>query len=767
MTSERHRLLAILWLAIVLAFAVALLLIWPRATLNSSVMSLLPALDSQRVPAAIERGFTQRLDRQLVWLVRAPDKATGSEVATDWLQRVRGIVGIGEVEGPLDDRWQQRWGLFAWQHRNALVDSATRARLQQGAQAQADWILSQLYSAFAGVGRQELQRDPLLLVRSAQLALQQQGNRLILQNGWLVAKDDSGASWYFLHAELNAPPDDMQRAHRIADALRLAQQQLQQRWPGAQLLTRGSLFFSDFASQQAQHDITRLGTGTVVGVLLLVFLVFRSLRPLLLCVLSVSIGALVGLVATLLLFGEMHLMTLVMSISITGISADYTLYYLTERRVHGADLSPLESLGKVARALLLALATTVMAYLIMLLAPFPGLRQLAVFAAAGLTASCLTVVCWYPLLVKGLPVRPLPYVALMGRWLVAWRRKPALRLGLPLAVLVVSAIGWSRLHINDDISQLQALPPALLAQDRQVASLTGQQGDQRWFLVSAAQPQEALQRLEQLTPLLQQAQQKRWLASYRLLPLPSLAQQQRSLALLRQQAPQVASLLQQAGISIGKPDLSAMTLMPQAWLAAPNSSGWRLLWLSLKDGRSAVLVPVSGVGNSAALAGLAQQVPGVAWIDRKASFDKLFGFYRQLLCGLLLAALGAIGLSYLIRLGVRQGMLSMVPSCLSLAAGLAALGYSGQPLNLFSLLALVLVLGIGINYTLFFSNPRGTPLTSLLAVTLAMTTTLLTLGMLVFSQTAAIAGFGLVLCCGIMTAWLLAPLAIPGKRRKP
>ncbi len=67
-----------------------------------------------------------------------------------------------------------------------------------------------------------------------------------------------------------------------------------------------------------------------------------------------------------------------------------------------------------------------------------------------------------------------------------------------------------------------------------------------------------------------------------------------------------------------------------------------------------------------------------------------------------------------------------------------------QSVNLFSLLALVLVLGIGINYTLFFSNPRGTPLTSMLAITLAMMTTLLTLGMLVFSTTRPSAA--LVLC---------------------
>ena len=121
----------------------------------------------------------------------------------------------------------------------------------------------------------------------------------------------------------------------------------------------------------------------------------------------------------------------------------------------------------------------------------------------------------------------------------------------------------------------------------------------------------------------------------------------------------------------------------------------------------------------------------------------------------------AIAVSYMLRLGVKRGLLNVVPSLLSLGGGLAALAFSGHDLNLFSLLALVLVLGIGINYTLFFSNPRGTPLTSMLAVSVALLTTLLTLGMLVFSQTQAISSFGIVLSCGIFCAFLTAPLAMP------
>lgn len=90
----------------------------------------------------------------------------------------------------------------------------------------------------------------------------------------------------------------------------------------------------------------------MLGVILLIVAVFRSLRPLLLCLISIGIGALAGTVVTLLIFGELHLMTLVMSMSIIGISADYTLYYLTERMVHGAETSPWQSLAKVRNALL-------------------------------------------------------------------------------------------------------------------------------------------------------------------------------------------------------------------------------------------------------------------------------------------------------------------------------------------------------------------------------------------------------------------------------
>ncbi|CRH36230.1 Hypothetical membrane protein {ECO:0000313/EMBL:BAK13780.1} [Pantoea ananatis] len=756
---------ALLWGLVCLLMLLVLLTLLPQARLNSSVLAMLPKQALGAIPPALNDGFMQRLDRQLVWLV-SPGKQADPQVARDWLTRLQRSGALAEVKGPMDARSQQAWGTFFWQHRNGMIDSETRQRLQNGGEAQAQWILSQLYSAFSGVSGKELQNDPLMLTRGSQLTMAKNGQRLRLMDGWLVTQDSQGNYWYLLHGELAGSSFDMQQTHKLVTTLGALEKTFKAQYPQVRLLSRGTVFYSDYASQQAKHDVSTLGLATVLGVLLLILVVFRSVRPILLCLLSIAIGALAGTVVTLLVFGELHLMTLVMSMSIIGISADYTLYYLTERMVHGADTSPWQSLAKVRNALLLALLTTVAAYLIMMLAPFPGIRQMALFAAVGLSAACLTVVFWHPWLCRGLPVRPVPAMVLMLRWLAAWRRNKALSVGLPVALALFSLAGLATLRVDDDISQLQALPQHLLAQEKAITALTGQSVDQKWFVVYGNSAQQTLTRLEAFTPALERAKAQGLIGGYRTLPLNSLARQAQDVALLKNAAPAVTRALSEAGVTTVKPDLNPMPVSVAAWLASPASEGWRLLWLTLKSGESGVLVPVDGVTHSAALDALSKGYPGVAWVDRKTTFDGLFALYRHILTGLLLVALAVIACGAVMRLGWRKGALSLVPSVLSLGCGLAVLAFTGHAVNLFSLLALVLVLGIGINYTLFFSNPRGTPLTSMLAITLAMMTTLLTLGMLVFSTTQAISSFGIVLISGIFTAWLLAPLAMTTKREK-
>ena len=81
--------------------------------------------------------------------------------------------------------------------------------------------------------------------------------------------------------------------------------------------------------------------------------------------------------------------------------------------------------------------------------------------------------------------------------------------------------------------------------------------------------------------------------------------------------------------------------------------------------------------------------------------------------------------------------------------------------SIFNLLALILILGIGIDYTLFFAEQKQPKSeNTLLAITLSAITTVLSFGLLALSETQAIHGFGMTVLSGIIVAWLLAPLAM-------
>ena len=96
-----------------------------------------------------------------------------------------------------------------------------------------------------------------------------------LKDGWLVAQDKQGNDWYLIHGELAGSSFDMQQTHRVVTTLAELEEQLKARYPQAQVLTRGTVFYSDYASQQAKQDISTLGIATLLGVILLIVVTFR------------------------------------------------------------------------------------------------------------------------------------------------------------------------------------------------------------------------------------------------------------------------------------------------------------------------------------------------------------------------------------------------------------------------------------------------------------------------------------------------------------
>ena len=121
-----------------------------------------------------------------------------------------------------------------------------------------------------------------------------------------------------------------------------------------------------------------------------------------------------------------------------------------------------------------------------------------------------------------------------------------------------------------------------------------------------------------------------------------------------------------------------------------------------------------------------------------------------------------IGLLLIWRYGIKLAFLVIAPPFIAGIAALAITAVFAIPITIFNLLALLLVLGIGIDYTLFFAEQKNKveSRNTFLAITLSAITTVLSFGLLALSETQAIHGFGITVLTGIIIAWLLAPLAM-------
>jgi predicted exporter len=108
----------------------------------------------------------------------------------------------------------------------------------------------------------------------------------------------------------------------------------------------------------------------------------------------------------------------------------------------------------------------------------------------------------------------------------------------------------------------------------------------------------------------------------------------------------------------------------------------------------------------------------------------------------------------------------LAPTALASIATLALLGIAGQNLQLFHVLALMLLLGVGVDYGIFLHEHLSRrDSVAWLAVGLSALSTLLSFGLLSLSKTPALQAFGLTMLIGTVAVWLIVPCF--GNHRSP
>ena len=578
-----------------------------------------------------------------------------------------------------------------------------------------------------------------------------------------------------LLAETKAAGFDMESQEQLQGQIREAFRRVTGASTGAapvRLVMTGPSVIAVEMQQTIQNDVWRLSLWATLLVTTFLFVSYGSVSILALSLVPLTSAIVAGIVAVDLAFGFIHGITLAFGITLLGVVDDYPIHlfsHLTrETRAPAVmkEIWPTMRLGVVATAL---------GFSALLLSGFPGLSQLGLFAMVGLfTAACVTR--WV-----------LPHIVPIGfhtrreglhvaRWVDALTKA---RLVVPLVVvLAIGSFIWSDTPLwEQDIANLSPISTEKKERDQALRNELGVPDVRDLIVVEGASEEEALQRSETLALALDPLVRKGELAGYdlaaRYLPsrktqqarqaaLPDRETLERNLTSAMKGLPFKPSLFQPFLDAAGK----AKTQEPvDIQTFRGTALGLKLdSLLFMHEGRWAAVVPLRGVTDRQKFRDLLRpwREHEVTYLDLKEESNRMVGAYRNETLGLL--GWGALSIGLVLLVGLRAPLTVlrvMLPIGSAIVVVAAVLHALGERFSLFHIASFLLVIGLGLDYALFFNRRHGTLAErgrTVYGLVVCSTTTILVFGVLTLSQIPVLRAIGMTAALGSLACLLFAAL---------
>lgn len=733
-------------------------------TIDTNILKLLP---QTQVDPFAEKAFTRFSDKNfkhIILVVQSSDAKSSLRAAKKLHHDLDQSSSIESFQSSLSDSEQEAIAKLYFEHRFHLLSPADYKLLgTQGSSDLLDTSLQLIYSPLSGQLVSLLPTDPYLLsYRYLQHTLTTaSGNSQGRLDDGFISYQRHNQHFVLIDATLKSSPFDTNTQAAINPILT----EFERSHPEVKLLKTGALFYAQHATASAKSEISTIGLGSLLGVIVLLITAFRSVLPLVLTLTSLACGILFAFAVVHFAFGSIHILTLVFGSSLVGVAVDYAFHYFASANQHQKPLN------HILPAITMGLISSVIGYIALFSAPFPGLRQMALFCAAGLIGTFLTVVLCFdrihsrahtPLWLLTLFTR---HQSLSQRWANVPLMLALLSLPIIAAVLLLNTT-----PDNDNIRQLQSAPPPLIQQEAQIKELVSAPATNQFFVIKGDSAPEVMQQLEALTPKLKQLVSDSTISDYNHLAqfVPSRQSQTANYQLLQEVlTPQDLAQLVDLGLLSQQQVANFYQtfeqhqdrhLMLQDWLESPLGKRFDYLWLGTIDDQVAAIITLSNIQHIAPLETLAQQHSSLYFINKVDRISSLFAHYRVLALTMLLVAIAIIGILLALKYGsIIAGLVILGPVAASSLAIIVNIIINGS-FNLFSTLALFLVFGIGIDYGIFYAEARSRSRYINLAIGLSALTTFLSFGLLSLSDTPAIHTFGLTMFTGILTVFLLSPI---------
>lgn len=312
-------------------------------------------------------------------------------------------------------------------------------------------------------------QDPLGISFIALKKLQQLniGDDFTLDNGFVMTKDKKKLL-LFITSDISS--SETERNTLFAEKLKSIQENLNTQFKGKTSVTYfGSALIAVANANQIKSDIVLTTTIAMITLMLILILFYRKILIPLIIFLPTVFGALFAVAFLYFVKEQISAISLGIGSILLGITIDYSLHILTHYK-HNSDIKTLYK--DITMPVIMSSSTTAVAFLCLLFVKSDALNDLGIFAAVIVMASAVFSLLIVPHLYKPKENNFEHKKNVIDKLAHFSFHNNKILIGLCVVITIICCFTYNDVGFNNDLSQLNFVPKDIKAAEKQLEEST-------------------------------------------------------------------------------------------------------------------------------------------------------------------------------------------------------------------------------------------------------------------------------------------------------
>lgn len=762
------------WIFLILLLsAISMMKMGKGFNIETNILKMLPSDNENRLLNEASDRFSEKLSRNVLFVIKHKERDSALSAAAILKND---LSGNNLFKIPKENDWFH----FYFDYRFSTIPSAMQYALNENEDFGSfrNYFYKTLFSPLTNIYGEMLNKDPLMLFPQFVNSLMPSQDRFDYENGNIIIEDSAGTN--VLISTILTENGFEKEVQTAFNSFIGKQKEKIKVSTGASIEYTGAVSYASRYLERAKFETGLIGMLSFIASVLLILFAFRSFKCLFWGTAPILISLLFGFTASVMVFDKIHMISLTMGMCLIGISTDYCIHYLSEYTFCKGNWDSSKGLMNILPGISLGALTTVMGYSIFFFIPFTGLKQIAVFTIAGLAGAYLSVLILFPLVFKkkGNSGNSYRFFKSPIQYYFKLLDRKAFRYTILSLLSLVMITGLSRVSFIDDIKIFEMETNDLDKTTKKIKEWTGVEYQREFLLITGESQENLLQNIENITGRLDQLRRKGELSDYLALTkfVPSMRTQNTSHKMLvgkiLSNENEISNLFQETGF---KPqaveqllndlrECKGKYITVDKWLESPVSTEYEKLWLGEIEGHYFSAVLLSGIKSMSALEEIINDDHYTHIINNNSRISQLIENVRKNLFLFVPVLYSVFLLILIIRYGFKQSLRVFTPSLMTFLLTISIFSLFSIEINMMHILALILVLALGVDYSILLAESVSNPLVTCISISLSAATTILSLGMLSLSMIPALKSIGLTILIGISLSIFLSPLAADRKK---